>query len=282
MIRPSFDIVPVQGSEEAIRDGRVLMEIGDKMFTYAILDKDCQELIALRHYIIDNHSNSFVESLSGITSADELLREKKQDAIVIYNYPESNLIPSKLYDHSLMKPITDLVYGDLTRGMVLSEKIQAWDIYNIYRVPQDVHRFAIQQFAGGKYWHYYSLLLSSINKESLSFDGEIRLIFYTDRFIAAAFKHNQLQLIQTFNYQTPEDVAYYILSICQQLNFDVNIVVLQLSGLIDEQSALYTELLKYIQRVNCQAAPAEIETAELLESYPPHYFSPLLNLALCV
>jgi hypothetical protein len=282
MIRPSFDIVPAEGSEEAIREGSLLMEIGDRLFTYAVFDKDRQQLIALRHYIVDNHSHSFVDSLSGIISADELLREKKHEALVIYNYPESNLVPSKLYDHSLMKPITDLVYGDLNRGMVLSEKIQAWDVYNIYRVPKDVHRLAIQQFAGGKYWHYYSLLLSSINKESLSFDGEIRLIFYTDRFICAAFKQNQLQLIQTFNYQTPEDVAYYILSICQQVNLDVNLVVIQLSGLIDEQSALFTELLKYFQLVNCQPAPAEINTAELLESYPPHYFSPLLNLALCV
>jgi hypothetical protein len=109
-----------------------------------------------------------------------------------------------------------------------------------------------------------------------------RVIFYNDKFIAAYFKAGQLQLMQTFCYQTPEDAAYYLLLICMQFGIQPQEMVLNISGLIDTQSALYTELLKYFSQVNYEGVPSSYTTNGLLEEFPSHYFSPLLKMSLCV
>ena len=99
---------------------------------------------------------------------------------------------------------------------------------------------------------------------------------------AAVYKAGELQLIQTFAYQTPEDAAYYLLLICKQFKIAQTDLVLKISGLIDAQSALYTELLKYFEHVQHEGIPAELSTAGILDEYPSHYFSPLLKMSLCV
>jgi hypothetical protein len=57
--------------------------------------------------------------------------------------------------------------------------------------------------------------------------------------------------------------------------------MLCISGLIDSQSALYSELLKYFPEVREDGIPEGIETNGLLEEFPAHYFSPLLKMSLC-
>ena len=53
-------------------------------------------------------------------------------------------------------------------------------------------------------------------------------------------------------------------------------------GLIEKQSALFTELLKYFSDIECDRIPDSIHTKGMLEEYPEHYFSPILKMAACV
>ncbi len=49
-------------------------------------------------------------------------------------------------------------------------------------------------------------------------------------------------------------------------------MVLNISGLIDAQSALYTELLKYFAEVHYEVLPQSFGTENMLEQFPEHYF----------
>jgi hypothetical protein len=109
-----------------------------------------------------------------------------------------------------------------------------------------------------------------------------RVIFYNDKFITAFFIDGALQLLQTFSYQTPEDVSYYLLLISNQFNVKPSQINLNISGLIDTQSPLYGELTKYFEEVNYEGIPLSYGTNGILEEYPTHYFSPLLKMSLCV
>ena len=67
-----------------------------------------------------------------------------------------------------------------------------------------------------------------------------------------------------------------------QFNIDPAHITLHISGLIDTQSALYSELIKYFEKVHYEGIPSNYETDGILEEYPTHYFSPLLKMSLCV
>jgi hypothetical protein len=283
MMKPSFDIVSTDESVIDAGKACLVVELGNKLFSYILYNKESKQLKALRHYPLDQLPGKTVsEAVEEIIAEDEILRNNFNDAIIIYNYPESNLVPAAFFDINVNKSLIDTIYGDVYKGLVLSEKIDAWDIYNVYRVPREIHGLVQRKFSAGKYWHFYTLFLSAVNKEEENEHGVCKLIFYPDRFIAAVVHDRKLQLLNTFSYETPEDVAYYVLSVARQLDLDPNAMLIEISGLIDEKSALYSELLKYFREVHCESSGGGIETSDLLESYPAHYFSPLLKLAVCV
>ena len=282
MIRPSFDIVSPQWNAEQQEDNYLVIEVSDRLFSFVLCDAAREHIYCLRQYDFDWHQKtSLSEQLDAIIDNDPYLQGRVKDVTVVYNYEESNLVPEGYFNLGLNKTLTELVFGKAKKGLVISEKINNWSVYNVYRIPREVHTKMQQRFSAGRYWHYYSLLLTSYNPQEGA-APVCTVIFYADRFICFIDNAGKLQLIQTWIYQTPEDVSYYLLAICSRYGYNQETIHLKVGGLIDEQSALYTELLKYFLEVSLVTIPASMENNELLREYPQHYFSPLLTIASCV
>jgi hypothetical protein len=283
MVRASFDIVPGTAASADLQNSLLLMEVSNNVFCYVIYNKTQQKFLAFRQYSLDFHpGKSNFEMLGDILQLDDLLQRNYREAYVVYNYAASSLLPEKLFHIELNKPAIELLYGSVHSGLMLSEKVYGWSIYNTYRVPRDVHALFQQKFAAGKYWHYYTLLLSGMAKEEMAETNEMHLIIAADRFTGAFFSNGDLQLVQTWNYQTPEDVSYQLLAMCNCMKVEPEALTLHLSGLIDEESNLYQELLKYFLQIRWEVVPDSVTLEEPFRQYPAHYFSPLLKMALCV
>lgn len=282
MLKATFDIIPETARPEEIQNSLLLMEVGEKVFSYVLYNKQQQRFVGLRQYHLDFiPGKPVMEALQEILAGDEWLQHAWREAFVIYHFTDSNLLPEKLFHIELNKPVTELVFGNAHKGLLLSEKIPGWNVYNIYRIPREAHALMQHKFAAGKYWHYYTILLSGIEKET-SGEGVLKVIIASDRILVAVFKNNALQLIQTYQYDTPDDVSYYLLSLCRRFDLDNQQVTLKISGLLDEQSTLYQELLKYFLQVAWETIAASLRLDDAFKVYPAHYFSPLLNMALCV
>ncbi|MEP7258543.1 MAG: DUF3822 family protein [Flavitalea sp.] len=280
MIQPAFDI----GNDQVnLENASLLMEVGEKFFNYIIYQHDPKQLLRVRQYNLESTLDKNIqELLEEIIAGDPLLNEPVKEKVILYNFPESSLVPESHFDIGMNKSVTQVVYGDAHKGLVLSEKIYGWDMYNIYRIPKAIHTLFQSRFQAGKYWHFYSLLLSSLNNAGILTGTVIRLVFYNDKFVAAFFSGGQLKMLQTFTYETPEDAAYYLLLMCRHFEVDQHNAALQISGLIDGQSALYAEILKYFPVVEYEGVPDTFNTEDILTEYPAHYFSPLLKMSLCV
>jgi hypothetical protein len=282
MLRPSFDIASPEWNADQQGDYYLVIEVSDRLFSYVLLDAEKKQIYCLRQYNFDwLHKTTLSEQIDSIIDNDPYLQGSIKDVIVVYNYEESNLVPEGYFNLGLNKTLTELVYGKAKKGLVISEKINNWSLYNVYRIPREVHTKMQQRFSAGKYWHYYSLLLTATPPPGN--DAPVcTIIFYADRFICFIANGGKLQLVQTWMYQTPEDVAYYLLSVCSRFQYDQETINIRVGGLIDEQSALYTELMKYFLLVTPVAVPVSMEENKLLSAFPRHYFSPLLTIATCV
>ncbi|WEK33993.1 MAG: DUF3822 family protein [Candidatus Pseudobacter hemicellulosilyticus] len=282
MVKATFDIIPADPVPEDLHKHLLLMEVGEQLFSYVLYDRQQQLFIGFRQYNLDFiPGKPAMEALQEILAGDELLQQPFREACLIYHFSDSNLLPEKIFHMDLNKPVTELVYGNARKGLLLSEKVPDWNLYNVYRIPREAHTLLQQKFAAGKYWHYYTLLLSGVDKETLSGDT-FKVIIAADRMVVLAFREQGLLLAQTYAYHTPEDVSYHLLALCQQFGIDPEKLQLQVSGLIDEQSILYQELLKYFSEPAWDQVPGDARLDELFSAYPAHYFSPLLKMALCV
>lgn len=283
MLKPAFQIEVSAISEEDLLQSRLLVEVNADSFTYVLLNQRKMSPLVVKYFKLEHTKGQpLTESLRGILEEDELLQRPVKETLLVYNFPESNLVPEPLFSMDTNKELTDMIHGNLAKGLVLSEKIPWWDLYNVYRIPLELHKLLQQQFTAGKYWHYYSLLL----KSHKMFDPQegsdcIKVIFYADKMIALVLKKGKLQLMQTFNYQDAKDVAYHLLNCCQQLGISQEDVELRVGGLIDRQSALSTELHKYFLQVSFEEIDESIKVTDELKELPLHYFSSILKMAVC-
>ena len=280
MAKILFDIAAAQETADWMQC-QLVMEISQRFFSYAVISSD-KKLLQLRFYELDARNiNDVCDELSGILQTDNLVKAGMRKKTLVYNFPESQLVPENYFTAAAATELIELFHGDLNKGITLTERIQGTTQYNIFRVPAALHSLLQRHFANSKYWHYYSLLIQLARKQEPEKENYLSVIFYPSRMLVAAVKDKQLQLLQSYNYEAAEDAGYYLLNICGQLQLSPAHTPVLLSGMIDASSVLYTEIFKYFGQSAMEDFTG-IAHSKALQDFPPHFFSPLLKLALCV
>ncbi|MCO6496410.1 MAG: DUF3822 family protein [Chitinophagaceae bacterium] len=195
---------------------------------------------------------------------------------IVYSHPESVLIPFSLYNSRTSADVLNLLHGDVeSKSVVNTDIITEKSYYNCYRIREDVNKVLDQQFPGSNKWHQYSALLG---KHS-STENKIYAIFYSHKIVVSVFLGGKCHLMNTFYFNTPEDVAYYLLAVKQQTGIDD--LPIELSGFIEKNSYLFTEIHRYFKNISFAKLPPLCQYEENLAAYPQHYFSNLFALDTC-
>lgn len=277
MARTLFDIAagtPDAGAAPA----RTVIELGQFILSYAVYDS-ADRLLEYRTYELEGSSPE--QELLALLDNDERLRESPSKRTLLYNYPEAVFIPEQFYSPSTGAAHLELVHGELPFATILTEKGEgALHGYYVYAVPSQVHRLFQQHLPIDRTFHYYNALQLSEQTRQESTNSYLFITFYPGRLLVYAGSQGQLQLTRTFYYEAAEDVAYYLLNICQQLALSPATTPVFLSGMIDVSSVLYAEIVKYFGIVEMEAFAAG--KAAWTEEHPAHFFSPLLKIATCV
>jgi hypothetical protein len=283
MMKPAFHIEASAITDEDLQQSRLLVEVTPTSFTYVLLNQRNMSPLAVKYFQVEtSREHPLTEVLGDIFREDELMKRQVKETLLVYNFQESSLVPEPLFSMETNKEIMDTLHGDLNKGLILSEKIPWWELFNVYRISPDLHQLLQQQFTAGKYWHYYSLMLKSYKMFDATEEGDsIKAIFHSDKMIALFIRQGKVQLMQTFTYQDSLDVAYYLLNGCHQLGMNQEEVKLLVGGLIDRQSALSTDLQKYFLQVQFEEIDDSIKVTDELKELPLHYFSSLLKMAVC-
>jgi len=285
MIRPAFHIDRVKPGDDDCLQSVLLMEVNTQGFSYLVLHQLRQEVLDAKCYALPGtDGKTLAERVKAIIATDEVLQNQFRQSIILYNFPEALLVPVHNFNLELNRDLVELSFGTVAKGLILSEKVPGQVAHNVYRVQADVHALFQQKFNAGKYWHVYSLWLSSLKnfpQEADANQPQMHVLFYPDKMLVTVFSEGKLQLVQTFLYQVAEDVVYYLLNICNQLDVSPELVLLTLSGYVQDDSALVTEVKKYFLFCNTDQVPTTF-SGEVFNPLPAHFFSPLLKMALCV
>lgn len=239
--------------------------------------------LVIKYFQLDHEKNKhLIDTLREILEGDPMLKRSVKETLLVYNFPESSLVPEPLFSMDTNKEIIDIVHGNLQKGLVLSEKIPWWELFNVYRISPDLHHLLQQQFTAGKYWHYYSLLLKSYKMfDSGTGQDCMKVIFYPDKMVTLVIRQGKVHLMQTFHYQDVRDVAYHLLNTCRQLDINPEEIRVLVGGLIDRQSNLSEELHKYFLQIDFEKIDESIKVTDELKELPLHYFSSILKMAVC-
>lgn len=282
MHKPAFTIEASGISDEDLLQCRLLVEVNPNAFTYVLLNQRNMSPLVVKYFQLDYNDGDLTDVLREVLDSDPLLKRSVKETLLVYNFPDSSLVPESLFVTDANREIIDTLHGNLKKGLILTEKIPWWEIFNVYRISPDLHQLLQQTFSAGKYWHYYSLMLKSYKMfDSTDPEDCIKVIFYSDKMVALVVRNGKVQLLQTFLYHDTKDVAYHLLNCCQRLGLNQEEVKLLVGGLIDRESSLSTELHKYFLRIQFEEIDESIRVTDELKELPLHYFSSILKMAVC-
>jgi Protein of unknown function (DUF3822) len=249
----------------------LLLRMGDDHACFAIINKATNALQQLAYYAVEEWSSDEINNfLSAIPDSGSAFYNMQ----VAWDFCRSSFLPATNQQNAAL--LLSGMYGAATTGEItITEALQEWQLQNIYAVPQLLHDSVLQRFPAAKFCNQFTLQVKKLNagKET----GTIWVNFRQKTFTATILKQSRFLLAQTFEYTTPEDVLFYLLKACHQFSLQQQEVQVQLSGLIDKNSALYKELYQYFIQLNFREASWKTH-----DEYPPHFFTSLNDLVQCV
>ena len=169
---------------------------------------------------------------------------------MIYYNKSSTLVPSDLFDNknslNYLKYNTTIQINDLAANdLILDDEVN-----NLYIPYTDINNFIFERFKAFDFYHYSSLILNKFSKELIDKFSKKVFLNVNDRFVDIIyFDNKKLIFYNSFDYNSNEDIIYYLLFSFSELNIDPDKIHLACYGLIDLQSELYELIYTYIRNV---------------------------------
>lgn len=202
--------------------------------------------------------------------------------MVLHQCEQATMVPAALYNVDNGKELLDIQFGDLFRGTLLTEQVGDRQDYLVYRIPSDLYQTWMIAHPGVQHRHLFSIWINWLDRLPKDPDGQVFLLFETSR-VMMAIRRDDWLLVQQYEYQSPEDVLYFLLSAIQSFDLSPETVKLVLDGFIETQSSLYLELFKYFRHLELASLPEGVQVSDdQLQDFPVHYFTPLIQMAQCV
>jgi hypothetical protein len=265
-LKSVLEILPV---DLDVHKCTLLFEISNEGFSYAIKDDDNAYIgVAVFHSTKSWGADEYSIILKNELQQHSLLSENFKKVYLMYSFEESVLIPFSLYNSLENTNVLNLIHGDLQSNVsILTDVIAENRIYNCYRIPTPVLKVIKSKFPDAVNRHQYSVLLKQVSPE----EDKLLIIFYPKKVVMMLHTNGITQFINTFSYDTANDVLYIMLNTCKQ--FEVENIPVEITGMLEMNSSLSLEIQKYFSPVSFTQLPAGHNYSEEITKHPAHYIS---------
>ncbi len=278
MSKKAFSTYSAATELGGLNNHQLIVELSKHHFSCLVVTAQLN-IVAFELFKLDEDELDFDDLMMEIMRESRLLDKSYTETKVYANSPFALLIPAGQFNKQIAEDYLSVSFGEAHRQVMRYDELSAdMGIVTAFRLEEEVPEQINRRLIMVEFHHVFSKMAEHLLQQDNKATDKIKVQFYYKHIIVGVMKNSQLHLVQFFNYQTPEDVLYFLLNICQQLGLHTAQVVLEISGMIDLQSALYNELNKYfaniaMEEVNMKNLPQDFH------HYPPHYLSPFFNLA---
>ncbi len=273
-VKTAFFIAP-EGEKQ-----HVLVEAGTNGFACIFFTRDpfCVNGASVYDFSNDVSPLSLQGNFEKIMNDNRKFFDNALSVRVMLNVKETVLVPQEYYHQSSSAEMLSLLFGDDNNTSIFKDELSGQAAVNVYRTHHKLSGMLNRQFPAAPIQHSTTVQLNCFTAE----DNTLHCIVYHHNLKIILYRNGKFQLAQYFSYGTPDDAVYHLLGVCTQHEIPAEAVNLQLYGLIDEKSNLYSEIHKYFARVNFALLPAGTQLSQEMVQYPPQFFSHLVIAATCV
>lgn len=248
------------------------IQAGPTHFSYSLSNRTGDELYRLNYFSVKEWNTEAIELLLKELPSKEA---DIQGVEIAYESGEFTMVPVAGFQESKLMALHKALYPHAEQSVYKTESLAAWQLYIGYTASATLFNALLARYPDARIRHFLKLALQQA--EPSGTQGRLLVNIRPNHFFAVLLRNNRFQFAREFFYETPADVLYYLLRVCEDHLISPNEVEIELTGLIDQESALFVELWQYFTQLRIRPAYWKTEQTE----FPAHYFTQLNDLVKC-
>lgn len=128
------------------------------------------------------------------------------------------LVPSELYREDDAQKLFEIVYGNSENEIIKYSVLPKWNLHLAYQIPEKLGVFFTERYPEVELKHIvFDLLKTFIHKT----EDAVYLNVRKNAIDLSLVKDNRLQLLNSFDVKTDEDICFYTMNVYEQLNLNI-------------------------------------------------------------
>lgn len=254
------------------------MLISDTDFSFCILDITTSKYLALQSFVLTPKKVIDFSVLSPLGEGGSW-----GSVTCSIAHSKFTLVPAALFDEENKESLFSFNHPLDSEEKIHSDTLRNLDAKNIFTISGSVESLVRKQFVNVHFMHNSTAFIEGLlirNKNNSA--KKVFADFHSSYFEIAILDGRTLLFNNAFNYKTPEDIAYYILFVYEQLHLNPEEVELVLSGGIEKTDQEHSLLYNYIRHVKFASLPDEFKYSYKFDEVQHHKFFSLFTQYLCV
>ncbi len=255
--------------------------VGEDRLFYLVSDTK-QNVLVLKGYLRNSDDANFMDSgIKDVFVTDLTLRLPYRTTKIGYIGNNFTLIPEEFYDSSAKSIYFENIVGKEMTALD-TDKLSSLDIRNIYSFSDGFRKVTESYFPSAKMFHIFSALILGFKEHSKHQDGySLFAHVWSHKMFLVLYDKDKLIFSNVFDYETAHDFLYFVMLIFNQFGLKPESDMINLSGMVTDDSEIHYNLLRYIRYVNFIPDPTFYRFGSSFRNISKYFFYDLFSLKLC-
>lgn len=188
------------------------------------------------------------------------------------------LVPSALFDEENKESLLGFNHQVESEEKIYSDTLRNLDAKNIFTISRSFESEIRKHFINVHFIHNSTSFIEGLLIRNKNNSGKkVYANFHSSYFEIVILDGRELIFNNAFKYNAPEDIAYYILFVYEQLHLNPEEVELVLSGEIEKTAKEHGLLYNYIRHVKFASLPEGFKYSYKFDEIQPHRFFSLFT-----
>ena len=256
--------------------------ISHNSIIFAVFSENYANLLKLCHVDSGNslQGSSLTEKVSFLLNNYQLPQKKFQKIDISILNKEFTILPEA---YSSANDVKDFLM--FTSGLTEIKNVKTQLIKNIkfcYSIEEELTQYLEKTFTKAFIKHSGAINLNLFFSNHSLINSNLLLVVNNKVIEIAAKEKNDLLFYNVFNYDTNEDILYYLLFMMEQFNLSPLVVKVSICGEMQTPDPLILSIKKYVKQVNFVAHDTSLKLEGEFSKLPNHFYFTILNQHLCV
>lgn len=252
-------------------------------FSFSILDTVRNKYIAIKHFNIDQKTESLSAQFQKIIDSDELLQKNFKSVYVMCAFSKCTQVPAPLFDVNKLNTIFNFLHEKDDDEELLYNKLNISGTYLIYSIKKTYLELISTQYPNAKFFHYSLPIIE--NKIMLYKNKQQQKVFVNinkSSFDIMVIDCNKMLLFNTYVIDNDDDFIYFFLYVFEQLALNPEEVEVIFMGNTKKDDLYFQKARKYIRNLKFDKYDDYYTYSYIFYELPAYIYSNFLNLHKCV